>query len=400
MRTRWPFRVVVMLAGAALCYGAAVLALAPVERKRHPDRALKLVPFDAQALAGSAFVAIASNQSPATLERAGAAARRALAREPINVTALRTLGLVAAARRNNSQAEASFRLVEKLSRRDLPTQIWWIEHEVARESVPGALKYFDEALRTSPRSSDILLPVLVNAMVEAEIAREVRPFLSSRPSYFRQFFIQATDTTPNINHVATLGMQLLDRQSADDRDLINRIILRFGRDKKFESAWRVFSWGNGGKPFGTLVNGDFESPNLFSLFHWNAPENDTLSAETSAREGSNVLYLVARGPRGVASRQLLRLAPGQYELSAQVGDVPDARIDRPSIDVECASGSKQALAPVAFPPSPNLASTLRAQFEVAPGCPFQWLNLRASSSTEEETRAWIDNIEIRQRKNR
>lgn len=394
MRARWPFRLVAILVGLALCYFAATMALAATQRRSAPAWALKLAPYDAQALANTAFAELTVDRSPPTLARAEAMSKRALTREPVNVAALRTLGLVATMRGDIPAAKARFTLVERLSRRDLATQLWWIEYEVARNSVTGALTYFDEALRTSPQSANLLMPVLVKAAQEAPIASALRTLLAPRPSYFRPFFIQASDTTPNIREVARLGMTLLDRRNPDDQDLINRLILRFGRDGKYDDARRVFAWADGTEPNGNVTNGDLDHPAAFSLFNWDLTDRNGLSAEISPRDGSNSLYLVARVSRGLVARQLLRLSAGRYELSAVVGDTPDAVIDRPTIDVTCAGSNRSVLAPVQFPSSPSPATPLRAVFGIGPDCAYQWLNLQAAASSEDETRAWIDDIRI------
>ena len=396
MRRLWSYRAAIGFAALVLCYFAATLALASTERRLHPAAALRAAPYDAQALAGAAYASLQVDQSPAALTRSAQMATQALAREPINVAALRTLGLIAAIRGDVIGAQARFAMVERLSRRDLATQLWWIEFEVARGSVPGALTYFDEALRTSPQSADILLPILASAVQEAPIATALAPFLASRPSYFRQFFIQASDTTPDIAQVSRIGRTLLNRLDPDDQDLINRIILRYGRDGKYDNAWRVFVWASGRQPENNVVNGDFDSPTPLRLFNWSPTENDALTAEISPRDGSNSLYLIARVSRGLATRQLVRLSAGRYQLSAIVGDVPDARIDRPTIGIACAKDDKPVLNQVSFPPTAAASGIrLTAQFDVTAGCAYQWLNLLASASSEDETRAWIDNIQIR-----
>lgn len=395
MRKLWPYRAAIGFAALVLCYFSATLALASTERRRHPQVALRVASFDAQALAGAAYASLQVDQSSATLERARNQALKALTREPVNVAALRTLGLIAALRGDKDSAKARLTLVERLSRRDLATQLWWIEYEVQRGSVPGALTYFDEALRTSPQSSAILIPVLVQAAQEAPIATTLASFLARRPTYFRPFFIQASDNAPDIGQVAVLGMKLLDRRDPDDQDLINRIILRFGRDKKYDAAWRMFTWANLRAPAGFVVNGDFDHPTPFRLFNWDPTDSEALTAEIAPGNGSNSLYLVARISRGLAARQLLRLPVGRYTLSAVVGDVPDAPGDRPTIEIACAADGKPLLAPVKFPPSPTPDTALAARFDVGATCRYQWLSLQASASSEDETRAWIDDVRIR-----
>jgi tetratricopeptide (TPR) repeat protein len=395
LRKTWPFRIAAVLAGLVLCYLSATSALAMFLEDRSPQSALQLAQYDAQAKAGTAFALLQTGQSPDEVERARGLAREALEREPINVLALRTLGLAASLAGDEEGAREHFALVDRLTSRDLPSQLWWIEQEVAEGDVAGALAQYDAALRTSRRAADILMPVLVEASAQPEVAAALTPILERRPAYFRQFFIRTTDTASDISGAATLGQATLDRGDRDDQDLINRIIMRFGRDGDFDEAREVFTWANGSLPDGNVVNGSFEQPTPFRLFDWEFTPDGDLTAEIAPREDTDSLYLIARVARGLAARQLLQLDPGRYRLDALVGDVPQASIDRPTVGLTCASGSRTVLPPVEFPASPGSQAPLRATFTVAPGCRYQWLNLTASASSQDEVRAWIDDISIR-----
>lgn len=395
VRKGWPFRIAAVLVGAVLCYFAAILALSPVVQDRSPQAALSLTPFDAQALAETASTLLQADQSPEGLAQGREYAREALLREPINPVALRALGLAAAVEGDDDTAREHFSLAARLTRRDLPTQLWWIEHEVTEGDISGVLAHYDEALKSSRRANEMLLPILARASAEPLVAERLLPLLKERPAYFRQFFIQANDTAPDIGGVAMIGRQLLNRRAPADQDLINRTIMGFARKGEFDDAWTMFTWAAGGAPESGVVNGTFDQPTPFRLFNWEFTQNTDLAAEIAPRGDTDSLYLDARVGRGLVARQLLRLAPGRHRLQALVGDVPEAAIDRPTIGITCAVGGGTPLEPVAFPASPSGQVVLRTAFNVPPGCRYQWLDLTASAASQDEVRSWIDDLAIR-----
>ncbi len=394
-RTGWPFRIMAVLSGLILSVLGATMVLAAVVQDSNAEAARTLAPYQAGALAGSALALLEAGQRDAAIQRA----RQAVMREPINVEALRTLGLAASFAMQEEAARDHLMLVQQLSRRDLAAQLWWIEHQVARGDIAGALTFYDQALKTSRRAGEMILPTLARASAEPLVAQRLAPFLENRPAWFRLFFIQATDIAPDITEVAALGTRLLDPGNADDRDLIDRIIRRFGRDGRYDQARDVFAWANGGQPpGGGVINGSFEEPSGLSLFDWELTRTDVLTAEIASRGESDALWLIAEVGRGVVARQMLRLQPGRYELTAVVGEVPDAAIDRPTLAISCADDASVVLAPITFPGSAGAPARLAGQFDVGAGCRYQWLEITASASTQDETQAWIDDLVIRPRR--
>ena len=394
-RKSWPFRISAFLIALVLCYFAATMSLAAYLRDRSAQTALKIASYNAAALAGAANDLLQADQSDDAMATVRRQAQAALQREPLNVLALRTLGLTASLEGDETLARAYFTLASRLTKRDLPLQLWWIEQKVTEGNLDQILTYYDQALKTSQRANNVLLPVLTQASAEPLIAQRLPPLLASRPSYFRQFFIQGTDNAINITGLARIGRQVLDRGDSDDQDLINRTIMRFAREQNFDEAWDMFAWAYGGTPDAKVLNGDFQKPVAFRLFNWDFTQSDAVTAEIGPRDDTDSLYLIANVSQGLAARQLLRLPPGRYRLQALVGDVPEAAIDRPTIAISCAVGDGTPLPPSDFPTSPSGQANLQETLNVRSGCRYQWLELTASAVSQDEVRTWIDDISIR-----
>ncbi len=395
LRKSSSFRILAGLAGVALCCLAATSTLAALLHDRSAQIALRLAPFDAQAMSGTASELLRLDQSQETLAEVRGLARRALMREPVNVVAIRVMGLAASIEADQEAARAYFRLASRLSKRDLPSQLWWIELEAGEGDITGALTYYDEALRTSRSAADRLMPILIEASAEPLVAEKLLPFLERRPTYRRRFFIEGTDTASDVSGVAILGRQVLDRGDSDDQDLINRIITRFGRDGDLDGAWSMFVWARGRPDDESLVNGSFDEPVPFRLFNWELTQSEALSAEIAPRGETDSLFLTARVSRGAVARQLLRLKPGRYVFNAVVGDVPAAAIDRPTITIACVGSGATVMGPVAFSAGTAGQAEIRQMFDIDSRCRYQSLDLAASAASQDEVRTWIDDIVIR-----
>ena len=141
-----------------------VVSGANIVREVRPDLALGMMPFDARAKAKSAERLSASPRAtPAQLREARRLATEALDRDPTIASAWRTLGLVSTLRNRPGAAAGFFHTSERISRRDVPTQLWLIEEAVARNNIPAVLHHYDVALRTSRASHPLLLLILIAA---------------------------------------------------------------------------------------------------------------------------------------------------------------------------------------------------------------------------------------------
>jgi hypothetical protein len=79
------------------------------------------------------------------------------------------------------------RLAAEASRRDLQTNLWFIEYNVARGDIANAIRYYDFSLKSSADAETLLFPILVPAMSSPEISSAVRTKLLSRPVWTTSF---------------------------------------------------------------------------------------------------------------------------------------------------------------------------------------------------------------------
>ncbi|WP_156495529.1 hypothetical protein [Croceicoccus estronivorus] len=111
------------------------------------------------------------------------AARAVLRTAPLDPAAPRQLGL-ADELAGKGSGLAQLRLAERLSRRDLPTQLALIEQEAQAGDLPATLLHYDRALTVHPASEDQLLPLLAVALDDADIRAALVPY-ADRPWFSR-----------------------------------------------------------------------------------------------------------------------------------------------------------------------------------------------------------------------
>ena len=389
-------------AGLALWFVVAVTT-AGVFRERAPAWALRFVPFDARAQATLAERMLAPGRNRAGPRRVRALAAAALQRDPTAVDGATALGISFALTGDAVRAERAFAYASRLSRRDVPTQLWLIERSVQRNDIAGALSHYDPVLRTSPAMHTILFPILTNASAEPLVANELNRMLRGRPNW-RPDFLSALLTgqyDPAALYTVTRG--LLTPADTREREQLGLLFKRLTERQAFDLAWRAYlaalperrSGGPG------LWNGDFAQEPAIGPFDWSFPEDPALAPERRplGPAGGFALYL----PAGVTSdvevaRQLVRLEPGRYAVSARVGNVSGDEAVRPRLVVRCAQEPQPELTRADFPTATEGGRSFTATVEIPAACRYQWISVwvRGSFDQQLSETPWISSIRIRE----
>lgn len=386
-------------AAGLLCWFVLMVSIAGVFRARLPDMALRLAPFDARAQANKAQRALLTRRDPDTVREAHALARAALRRDPTAADAAAALGMIFALRNQAEGAERSFAYAQFLTRRDVPTQLWLLERNVQRDDIAGALAHFDIILRTSPPMAATLFPILVNASREPPIAAAINRLLRDKPVWWSDFVsaMLMAQQDPVALYRVTRGL-MRSRQGREGEQL-EQLLERLTALGAFDLAWRAHadvhpdrrSAGAG------LWNGDFARPPGLPPFDWTFPDDPTTTPERRPRGGDYALYLPAGAPQDVeAARQLLRLEPGRYVLSAEVGGVAGDEALRPQMAVRCAGPDARELVRSSFPSAPEAGAPLRLGFAVPGDCRYQWISIwaRGAFDRQSDDEPWIGSIRL------
>lgn len=372
-------RLLLAVGVASLGYASVTDTLAFVLRA-DPERAHRLVPGNARV---AALLAQARSGADATAaDRAGAdrLARRALQGDATAVAAAATLGINAQVRGDVAGARALFGYAQRLSRRDLQTQIWAIEDAVGRGNVKEALRHYDIALRTSRLAPDLLFPVLGSAIGDPAIASALADTLAAKPVWGESFINHVTANGPDARATARL-LGALRRRRVPVSDVASAAAIdKLVAAEFFDDAWAYYSLVRPGvdrrasrDPFFTA---DLAAP---SRFDW-VPINDagvTTSIQRGGR-GGVFDFAVPASVGGPLLQQLQLLPPGDYRLEGHSGLIDQPERSRPYWVLSCRDGRE--LGRLILPNSRQANGKFAGSFTVPLGCPAQTLALVARPS--------------------
>ena len=359
-------------------------------------------PLDATAHATRAARVLESGPrlAPRAIAAAIADARAALLREPVNAVAARTLALLVAMQGKEAQANRLMRYAESLSRRDTITQLWMIESDVRRNNVPGALRHYDRALRTSANARELLFPILVQAAASEGVTQPLATLVATRPGWWQAFVARLLTEGRSAAAIEAVIVALrLDPGVADERSLLASAIHRLVEIGDYRRALDLYR-RTGSPADGLVRNGDFERENRFGPLDWVLGDGGGAGGiiQPRAAGGDPALLMVveAGSAGGTVARQLLILPSGSYRFSAVAGRISGAPTEAPRITISCVR-SNASLLDLRLPAAAGGGQAVARDFTVGGACPAQWLIVAASHPTGENG-PWIDRIVVEPRR--
>lgn len=372
---------------AALAVSAALSAFANVTRLTSPERALAVEPNNAVALASLADILL--------LARGGNAARngmivreyalRSLSSNSLNPSALRQLALSNTSIVRGRSARL-LGLSEKLSRREFGTQLILIERAVQEGNLDGALLHYDIALRGSPKSQDVLFPILLDTFGDPEIREALAPYIKASPPWAMNFLAYATANAPRPSAVVSLvgragGVPKARGATEIEDALLSALVAR----REFGAAKDYYLTLPGSDPV-LLSSPTFdldEGRRRAGPLEWLLTESSTTGA-TVLPDGGIQLF-GASGESGIAASKILFLPPGHYNLASDFGPTNMPAGSSLQWKLRCLGMEKDETAwqGVNFRPMAN--KSLSEAFTIAEGCSISALDLYMSGGTGQES---------------
>ena len=229
-----------------------------------------------------------------------------------------------------------------MSRRDLPTQLWLIEENVNRNNVPGALRHYDVALRTSLSSHELLFRSSSAFDDDPDTCR-ADGTAGRRSALSRAIFGALIQQPPSGNNLARLLELIAARGQLSSRDLLASMVIYFGERREYSAAWRIYRVLKNqprAEP-GTLEKRRLRRPQPRAAVRLAARTRDRAgrrdAAGAGAGRGRRPLRLCRQRDERRGRRHLLLLRPGGYTLAAVGGVTAALRPERVTWKTACAS---------------------------------------------------------------
>lgn len=371
----WAVRGLLAATAAGIGWISVAHTLGYAMRTTDPARAHALASTDGRVAAQFAQRLAGAETSPANRSRADRLAREALRRDPTVVAAASTLGISAQISGHTLGARRLFAYAERLSRRDLQTQLWAIEDAVARGDVVGALRHYDVALRTSRAAPGLLFPILAQAVAEPSVRAALSRTLAAKPAWSAPFLLYAASSSSDPQATIDLFLQLRSAGVPASEEAGAALIGRLVSSNLFDLAWSYYATVRPGtdrrRSRDPRFTADLATP---TAFDW-APVNDGgVSASVQRRDGGGLVDFSAPATVGGPSlRQVQLLPPGDYRIEGHSAGINQPAGASPYWTLTCLDGRELGRVPVSN--SAQVGGGFAGRFTVPPSCSVQTLTL-------------------------
>lgn len=377
----WVVRGGLVLLALVLAFASVAQTLARITARRDMTRGHLLAPNNARITASLSMQQITDTT---TNRRAAAAllAQAALQHDATAVQAVATLGLEAQFAGDTARARKLFTYAGKLSRRDLPTQLWAIEDAVARNDVPGTLRHYDIALRTAKKAPELLFPVLSAALTDSDLRTGIVRILLQRPPWGDGFIGYAAALGPDPVANAMFVMNLNRHGIAVSPDVLASAVNRLVKGDRVDLAWKMYATLKPGTKRDSVRNPRFTTAiGTPSAFDWQPINDGSISATIQYEKTGGVFDFAApTSVGGPLLQQLEVLPPGTYRLEGQSSGINQSEQSLPYWVLTCRDGRE--LGRVVVPNSDRFGGVFRGQINVPASCPAQTLALVARPSDD------------------
>lgn len=310
--------------------------------------------------------------------------RARIARDPLDLTAVRALGLALNRRGRTDAAERFLSFVATQTWRDIPTLVWLVPRRIRQGDFVNATADADALMRQN--IDDRLREPLIKTMIAAAGDDGARPALVTRLEarpWWRESFLPRLGVAGDIQGArAVLRALAKGRAPASDAEyapLINRLVETGAYDDALDDRTAL-----SGRPKAVnepLRNGDFAAPADPTAFGWSSAVGVGGQSAVEAAPDAHGEMALRVDYDGFSTpalpRQLLVLRPGRYRLGWREWRSRDSprRIDW---TVHCAdTGAVVAQDVSTYSGSGWVGRTLTIAVPIG-GCRGQWLVLAPS----------------------
>lgn len=320
----------------------------------------------------------------------------ALRERPLNPSALRVLGFVAASEGRQEQAQRLVAISERISRRDGLTQLWLVQDSARRDDARAVLAHVDIALSVHDSLLPIISPILLQVIEDPPYAQEFSKFVVRDRPWLRGFLTFATTNNPNPEPLAdVLSLAGGLPPGADYRVHERDILWSLANARKLDRAAKLLIQLRQATPE-TLANGRVIGATIdpkLGPFAWSPSMDANVS---SAFEAGGILRATTTpGKTGLILQRYFTLSQGGYVLTTKARSDTEGVGVNVGITVECTAKSDVLVYEAAATVS-SKSTGIGSTFVIPSNCPLQLLRFTArGAESQMEGALTLSEIDIK-----
>ena len=399
----WLKRAVYCVGGLLLAWRVLALGIADTTYGSNPEAALVWRPTQAAALANAAAEQFNTAKSPAQIADAERDAVAALSNGPLEASAVRTLGLSAALTGHPDRAASLLSLAQRMTLRDVPTQLWLLDASVKRADYPATVMHADVLMRTTLEYSQVET-LLIQLASDPRAVAPLVAHLYVNPDWRRSFLARlgAEVIGPDTPFMIFRGLMAGPTPAtAEETEPYFMRLVAAGLYQPAYLRWQYLFSPQGQSPRGPPYDGAFVGLPGPPPFNWRLSESDGIAefasrSDAAGDRGLHVAYNTSSSPEFAG--QLLLLPPGDYVLGGRVAFDSAPEPSQLGWTVKCVN-IDQPLAQARDGGETGQWLDFTHSFTVpASNCDAQWLTLDGRSGSEiAHLSAWYSNLKISRR---
>jgi hypothetical protein len=325
-------------------------------------------------------------------------AEQELYSSPYSPRMLSALGLAADRVGNSVHAAKLMTLAGQLSWRDATTDVWLFQQALRASDFKTATLRADALLRSSPATSGVIFPVLVQVASDPRGTQAIVERLRDKPDW-RLEFLDTLNKKASTGTAFSILSSLQNTNAPPLRSEVSGYVNQLVNTKQYDNAYLasvLFLPKDSLKEFGSLFNGDFNNVAGIPPFDWTILQNTdaAVAMEPSpSRPADRALHVLYTGSFGHAViSQLLMLPPGRYNFNVEGSSMAPDTSGALQWSVSCVGASSIMKLPVKLQDGWKLYT---AAFQVPDNCPAQSLELESiSTDRAAATEVWYDKLTI------
>lgn len=391
--------ILVCLLALVLAWQIVAVAQATRLAKERPAAALKWRPGHAGALARLAEAGLGTGGVVSTGETSESLAQRALVAGPLQVTAIRVLGMVAERRGDNARALALMTLAGMRSQRDAATQLWLFQNRLRARDYDAAYAHGDTLMRNPSTRRRVAVEMALSAGADPKAERALVSRLTYSPPW-RVNLVEQIATIQGPNLLLSILLDLKDAGSVVTEAEAAAVAQRFlteGDAQQAYLAWVLLLPEAGFSDLANVYDGGFERLPGKGPFAWDFDRKGFAEVMQAPYRDGRALAVTHTGrARSLHASQTLVLAPGRYRLSVDAFMENAAPGSRLWWRIGCARGRTGDLAVLDPPATLRAWQTVSTDFVVPDAdCAAQSLELWGSTDGAGDlVRGWFDRLRV------